>query len=106
MSDPSILWLFVGAFYITCGVLLAVAFWLCKRINQNLIARATSELELIGHVRLTMQDLLSRDPQIAEPLEVALLELDRWEREARRMSGGLARPWGIKQPGGSRWEAS
>ena len=98
MTDPSTLWLLFGAFYIACGGLLAVAFWLCKRINHNLIARATSELELIGHLRLTMQDLLSRDPQIAEPLEVALLDLDRWEQEARRMSGGLARPWGIKQP--------
>lgn len=39
-----------------------------------------TDRELMGQLRLVMEDVLSRDPQLAEPIELALHELDDWEK--------------------------
>lgn len=51
--------------------------------RRHLVPHIEAELELLHEVRLVMQDLRSRDPQLDEALSVALLELDKWEKDAR-----------------------
>lgn len=49
---------------------------------------AHQDLELIHHLRLTMEDLRSRDPQLEESLSVGLLELDQREPIIAALAAG------------------
>ena len=44
---------------------------------------AQAELAICEQIRLTMEDLRSRDPQLEEVLSVGLIELARVEKELR-----------------------
>lgn len=51
-----------------------------RRFERNVLRPAAARfLESTRHTRLIAEDLLSRDPQIAESLEVAILEMQRDE---------------------------
>ena len=66
--------------------------YLASRIRGLAREEAWDYLEIIHHVRMTMEDLRSRDPQIAETLDVGLLELARLEDNLRRRAGKRRKP--------------
>lgn len=51
--------------------------WLTTRSMSLMATRAQSEIELARQIQLVIEDLISRDPQIQESLEVAHLELEK-----------------------------
>ena len=48
------------------------------------------EVQLCETIRLTMQDLESRDPQLAEHMQIGYIELDRMEAQLRRTTLALS----------------
>ena len=66
--------------------------YLAHRIRSRAREEAHDYLEIIHHLRITMEDLRSRDPQIAETLDVGLLELARLEDNLRRRAGKRSKP--------------
>ena len=75
------------------AVNVAVAMWLRRSLREQ----AANDLELAGLLRPVMQDLAARDPQLAEPIELALTQLDDMERAAT-----AALRWTRARPHGSR----
>ena len=61
------------------AVAIVVTIVLNRQLYGLLREYAQHDVELIQHLRRTMEDLRSRDPQIADMLEIELLELDRQE---------------------------
>lgn len=63
-----------------------------RRSNREMFAlverNARDNLDIMGHLRRTMEDLQRRDPQIAEMVEFQLAELDRKEPGFRALSRG------------------
>lgn len=71
------------------NIILTALNWRLTRLGRRLARKeAQTYLELVQHIRWTMEDLVSRDPQIAEQLEVGLLELEKLEASTRRVAEG------------------
>ena len=58
----------------------AVRYVMNRRFERNVLRPAFARfLESTRHTRLIAEDLVSTSPQLAEPLEVAILEMKRDE---------------------------
>lgn len=94
----------------TAGLMVAVSVsaWMTARILRNIRVQAAYDAEMYRHVRLVVEDLISRDPQIAEPLELAHVEITQAERTARHRASRRfwqsmrARPSGVVPAGGDQ----
>jgi hypothetical protein len=82
-------WIILGVIYLTTGATL----WYLRRTwpKRLVVLRDTVEieLELCKQLRLIMQDLESRDPQLVEHMQLGYIELDKMEGSLRRSSVAL-----------------
>jgi hypothetical protein len=83
-------WVVLGVFYLSEGAALIYIrrVW-PKRLN---VLRDTVEieLELCKQLRLIMQDLESRDPQLVEHMQLGYIQLDDMEGSLRHSSRALS----------------
>lgn len=66
--------------------LAAVVIIIGRLVQHRRREEAREYLEIIGHMRMLMEDLIRTDPVIAESLHIGLLELDRLETSTRRIA--------------------
>lgn len=84
---PPIAWLIV----ILCWSSVPAMIWLGRFTTRNinrmyvhLIERNEAELELIEHMKLLVEDLASRDPQLEEHMELLQSSLAGWARDCHQ----------------------
>ena len=65
---------------------LTVAYLISRRTAEHRRELALAELDMISELRMTMQDLKYRSPEIEESLDVGLLELNDTESRIRRIA--------------------
>lgn len=58
--------------------------WMAKRIVRNVAQQAVYDAEMYRQVAAVIEDLISISPEKAEGLEVALLEIQEAERQAKK----------------------
>jgi hypothetical protein len=84
-----ITWIVLGVFYLSegAGLIYVRRVW-PKRLD---VLRDLTEVEvqLCREFRLIMQDLESRDPQLAEHMQLGYLQLDDMESQLRRTNLAL-----------------
>lgn len=77
-------WILLGiTFMITVGFLFYMRRVWPQRLHI-LKDAMTTELELADHLRLIMDDLESRDPQLTEHMQLGKIEVDRLKKELER----------------------
>lgn len=74
-------WTVLGVCVITLLAAIGVHIQTMRWIRRMVAA----DTELMSQLRMVMKDVLSRDPQIAESIELALHELDDWDKRIRRL---------------------
>lgn len=81
MTAGSTEWVTLGL----CVFTLAVSTWFVFYAIRWIRAVANVELEASQEMRMLIHDLMSRDPQLEEPLRMALFKVDDWDRKMRRL---------------------
>lgn len=67
-------------------IVLVIQWWLGRWIVRTVAEYAATNLEVLHALRHTMEDLRTRDPQLDETLELALLEVDRLEKRTELLA--------------------
>lgn len=83
------LWIAFGVLYATIIGLVIVERRVWPKRLVVLQDTVQIELELCKQLRLIMQDLESRDPQLVEHMQLGYLQLDDMERDLRQSAVAL-----------------